>query len=41
MPDNNIPPLSPLQKQIFGEAVKHSGKLIAIGVLLVICGMVG
>lgn len=41
MPENNIPPLTPLQKQIFGEAVKHSGKLIAIGVLLVICGMVG
>lgn len=41
MPDNNIPPLTPLQKQIFGEAVKHSGKLIAIGVLLVICGMLG
>lgn len=41
MPENNIPPLTPLQKQIFGEAVKHSGKLIAIGVLLVSCGMVG
>lgn len=41
MPENNIPPLTPLQKQIFGEAIKHSGKLIAIGVLLVICGMVG
>ncbi|UOD51271.1 HdeD family acid-resistance protein [Orrella daihaiensis] len=41
MQDNNIPPLTPLQKQIFGEAVKHSGKLIAIGVLLVVCGMIG
>lgn len=41
MPENNIPELTPLQKQIFGEAVKHSGKLIAIGVLLVICGMLG
>lgn len=41
MPENKMPPLTPLQKQIFGEAVKHSGKLIAIGVLLVICGMVG
>lgn len=41
MPENNIPPLTPLQKQIFGDAVKHSGKLIAIGALLVICGMLG
>ena len=41
MPENNIPELTPLQKQIFGEAVKHSGKLITIGVLLVICGMLG
>jgi uncharacterized membrane protein HdeD (DUF308 family) len=41
MQEDNIPKLSPLQKQIFGEAVKHSGKLIGIGVLLIICGMLG
>jgi uncharacterized membrane protein HdeD (DUF308 family) len=41
MQDKKIPTLTPLQKQIFGEAVKHSGKLIAIGVLLVVCGMLG
>lgn len=41
MADDNIPELSALQKQIFGEAVKHSGKLIAIGVLLIICGTFG
>lgn len=41
MADDNIPQLTPLQKQIFGEAVKHSGKLIAIGVLLIVCGTLG
>ena len=41
MADDNIPKLTPLQKQIFGEAVKHSGKLIAIGVLLIVCGTLG
>lgn len=41
MSDDNIPQLTPLQKQIFGEAVKHSGKLIAIGVLLIVCGTLG
>jgi uncharacterized membrane protein HdeD (DUF308 family) len=33
--------LTPLQKQLLGEAVKHSGKLILIGALLVLCGMLG
>ena len=41
MQDDNAPKLTPLQKQIFGEAVKHSGKLIAIGVLLIVCGTIG
>lgn len=42
MQDNQTPPqLTPLQKQVFGEAVKHSGKLIAIGVLLIVCGTIG
>ena len=41
MQDDPTPKLTPLQKQIFGEAVKHSGKLIAIGVLLIVCGTLG
>lgn len=41
MQDDKIPPLTPLQKQVFGEAVKHSGKLIAIAVLLIVCGTLG
>jgi len=41
MQNDNTPKLTPLQKQIFGEAIKHSGKLIAIGVLLIVCGTLG
>lgn len=41
MQNNDIPPLTPMQKQLLGEAVKHSGKLIAIGVVLIICGTIG
>ena len=41
MQDDKTPPLTPLQKQVFGEAVKHSGKLIAIAVLLIVCGTLG
>lgn len=40
-PLGDFPALTPLQKQLLGEAAKHSGKLIAIGVLLVICGTLG
>jgi uncharacterized membrane protein HdeD (DUF308 family) len=41
MQDDKFPQLTPLQKQVFGEAVKHSGKLIAIGILLIVCGTIG
>lgn len=41
MQDDKIPPLTPLQRQVFGEAIKHSGKLIAIGALLIVCGIIG
>ncbi len=41
MRDDDIAPLTPMQKQLLGEAVKHSGKLIAIGVVLIICGTIG
>lgn len=33
--------LTPLQKQLLGQAAQHHGKLIAIGVLLVLCGTFG
>lgn len=33
--------LSPLQKQLLGNAVKHAGKLILIGALMVAFGMLG
>jgi|AntAceMinimDraft_12_1070368.scaffolds.fasta_scaffold01929_12 uncharacterized membrane protein HdeD (DUF308 family) len=36
-----LPPLTPLQKQLLGQAAQHHGKLIAIGVVLVLCGMFG
>ncbi len=41
MQNNDTPPLTPLQKQLLGQAVQHSGKLIAIGILLIFCGAVG
>lgn len=39
--NQNIPQLSELQKKVLGDAVKHSGKLIFIGVLLIVCGSLG
>lgn len=33
--------LTPLQKQLLGNAVKHSGKLILIGVIMVAFGLLG
>lgn len=41
MKDDDFRALTPLEKRMFGQAIKHSGKLIAIGVLLVICGIIG
>ena len=41
MNDQNPPRLSDLQKQILGDVVKNSGKLIWIGALLVLCGSLG
>jgi uncharacterized membrane protein HdeD (DUF308 family) len=41
MQNDKIPPLTPLQKQLLGDAIKHSGKLIAIGVVLIVCGIIG
>jgi uncharacterized membrane protein HdeD (DUF308 family) len=39
--NQNTPQLSELQKKVLGDAVKHSGKLIFIGVLLIVCGSLG
>lgn len=33
--------LTPLQKQVLGNAVKHSGKLILIGAIMVVFGLLG
>jgi uncharacterized membrane protein HdeD (DUF308 family) len=41
MANDELPQLTPIQKQILGEAAKHSGKLIFIGALLVIFGTIG
>jgi uncharacterized membrane protein HdeD (DUF308 family) len=41
MINQNLPQLSELQKKVLGDAVKHSGKLIFIGVLLIVCGSLG
>jgi uncharacterized membrane protein HdeD (DUF308 family) len=41
MTNQNLPQLSELQKKVLGDAVKHSGKLIFIGVLLIVCGSLG
>jgi uncharacterized membrane protein HdeD (DUF308 family) len=41
MTQTNLPQLSDLQKKILGDAVKHSGKLIWIGILLILCGSLG
>lgn len=41
MTPSNPPQLNDLQRKLLGDAVKHSGKLIWIGVALVVCGMLG
>jgi uncharacterized membrane protein HdeD (DUF308 family) len=41
MANNDVPQLTPLQKQVLGEAAEHSGKLIFIGALLVVFGTIG
>jgi len=40
-PSDPLSALTPLQKQLLGQAAEHHGKLIAIGVLLVLFGTFG
>ncbi len=39
--DDDFRAMTPLEKCMFGQAIKHSGKLIAIGGLFVICSIIG
>jgi len=41
MADDPFSQLNDLQKQMIGQVRQHAGKLVVIGVLMVICGMIG